>query len=100
MKRRANLISKTVGKKSSNKAVIKKASNLAAARKDRLKKEEEKIMLVSILNEMTSICHQNIISKTAKSILSLFRDKTPEKNQDTLTESQSDSLEDQTTRKR
>jgi hypothetical protein len=80
MKKRANLILKTAGKKSSNKVVIKKASNLAAARKDRLKKEEEKIMLVSILNEMTSICHQNIISKTAKSILSLFRDKTTEKN--------------------
>jgi hypothetical protein len=44
------------GKKSTSKAAVKKASNLAAARKDRLKKEEEKVMLVNILNEIKSIC--------------------------------------------
>ena len=68
------------GKKNTSKAAVKKASNLAAARKDRLKKEEEKIMLVTILNEVMSICHQNIISKTAKAILSLFREDKAPKN--------------------
>lgn len=45
-----------------------------------MKKEEEKIMLVTILNEVMSICHQNIISKTAKAILSLFREDKAQKN--------------------
>jgi len=39
-----------------------------------LKKEEEKLILVTILNEIKKICHQNYMSKTAKAILSLFRD--------------------------
>lgn len=37
------------GKKVSSKAAIKKASNLAAARKDRYKKEEEKYTYVNAL---------------------------------------------------
>jgi hypothetical protein len=56
MKKIANVTLKINGKKSTSKAAVKKASNLAAARKDRLKKEEEKVMLVNILNEIKSIC--------------------------------------------
>jgi len=40
------------GKKISTKAAIKKASNLAAARKDRYKKEEEKSTYIKALTEI------------------------------------------------
>ncbi len=54
-KKRANIAHKTLGKRAVNRAIVKKASNLAAARKDRLKKEEEKIILVTILTEIRKI---------------------------------------------
>ena len=44
------------GKKVSTKVAIKKASNLAAARKDRFKKEEEKTTYVNLLTEIRRIC--------------------------------------------
>ena len=43
------------GKKISTKAAIKKASNLAAARKDRYKKEEEKSTYIKALTEIKQL---------------------------------------------
>lgn len=45
------------GKKLSTKAAIKKASNLAAARKDRFKKEEEKSTYINALTEIRKLCN-------------------------------------------
>lgn len=53
------------GKKVSTKAAIKKASNLAAARKDRYKKEEEKTIYVSVLTEIREACDKNTGSETS-----------------------------------
>ena len=61
------------GKKVSTKAAIKKASNLAAARKDRYKKEEEKTIYVNVLTEIREACDNNTGSETAQTILKLFK---------------------------
>ena len=98
-KKKASVTHKILGKKASNRAVVKKASNLAAARKDRLKKEEEKMTLVAILNEIKNICNQNQISKTAQAILSLFIEDTNKSNLDSLDEVHSE-LKEEKTRKR
>ena len=53
------------GKKLSTKAAIKKASNLAAARKDRFKKEEEKSTYINALTEIRKLCNQYSHSEKA-----------------------------------
>lgn len=50
-------------KKISTKAAIKKASNLAAARKDRFKKEEEKTTYITFLTNIRVLCLKNAQSQ-------------------------------------
>ncbi len=93
---------KSDGKRKFNRAEIKKAANLAAARMDRSKKKEDKDNLVRIISEIRRICLQKdiVLTRTARSILSLFNEEVNERNQETRSESQTTPQEDLSAKKR